>query len=1351
MKSLKRALCVCLTLAMLLSMLPLSVYAATDMKLTADTVSAKMTVGSQIRVNVTMSNNPGLTTGKVDVGFEKEKFKLVGIENKLQTITENYNGEENFPVTSGAYTLAWDNPTRIDNFTGNGIIATLVFEVLDAATVGDSVVQLSGADFANATANEVAAVCENGKVTLWAELGGYVGFDLEKPRKGGAPQVSVSGTNYTGAVTWTPDVTDGKFAAGTAYTAHVTLTAADNYKFPAGATATCEGGTVHNPVVSSSEDGKSVLTFDVAFPATDDKTLAGLSVTYTGGEKKHGDTIAQSELTVKATYDDKSKDDNFKGYTIGYVNGDTLKKGDTKFTVRCGNVSVEQTITAVKGLPLTADAFTFTAPDLTYDGTDKLNAIKCAVSKEGVGTVTYTVKQNGSKAEEARNAGAYTLYASASEGTVYETGDDIELGTVTIQPKSISGATITLGTQATYSGGEQDVVIESVKDGETSLTKDKDYTIESGGKATEVGNNTLVVRGTGNYTGRATETWSLLAKEVTITPDSNKSKTYGADDPGLTYTTSIDGETTLKESFNSAANGALLYTGTDVGEYAIKLGTLSAGNNFRLTLSSATVYFTITAKNVSELNVTAPDQNTVFGNGNFVEPVVKGVKNETLEGTLQYSITDTADGAAVVSNGSYDAATGSLAKLQKDKTVAVSYTFTPSSGNYTGTKTDSFNVTAKDIAFTVSGDDATVANTLTVKESPVYGDNWSSIVQKKPDVVITAMVGDQKDSDQSHFTLTATGMPNAGDQSYTLIYNGELNGTTYTDVTVVTDTVTVAPKTLTAADLTYSGSTTKVYDGSTAAPAGLTVSVRPASLVGSDFLTISGMAVYNSENVSEAKTIIFTPNAITSGNYALADTAKLTITGVGITPKPVTIDGAAVQSSKTYDGTTNANIDNTNCTVNGAVEGDTVCVDAEHASASYADENVGTGKAVKFSGFSLTGADAGNYELTAQPTTTANITAKTISITSVQVADKTYDGEPTATVKNVEYGGVVSGDQVYANITASFADKDAGASKVVNCNVTSWAGRDAGNYVFDNVLPSVTATIDQARLVGAPSFTKVTKSDTKLSAVTYDLSGVKGVNGEDVTFNFSWGDAAETTVEANKSYAWTITTTNTNYESPLTGSVVLYPVSTRYSDRVRKQAEEFEAEKRGELPDTDSETDSVTVDSFGDVRKSDYFYSAVEWAVESQITQGVSGSSFAPSSECSRAQTMTFLWRAMGEPQPQTLDTDVTDVMTSSYYFTPVLWAMEMGITTGAGDRRFAPNASVTRGQLVTFLYRLAGESGDAVNPFTDVPAGSYYEQAIAWAYANDITTGTGGTTFSPDAPCTRAQIVTFLYRYFNR
>ena len=109
--------------------------------------------------------------------------------------------------------------------------------------------------------------------------------------------------------------------------------------------------------------------------------------------------------------------------------------------------------------------------------------------------------------------------------------------------------------------------------------------------------------------------------------------------------------------------------------------------------------------------------------------------------------------------------------------------------------------------------------------------------------------------------------------------------------------------------------------------------------------------------------------------------------------------------------------------------------------------------------------------------------------------------------------------------------------------------------------------------------------------------------------------------------------------------------------------------------------------------------------------------------------------------------TAVKDPLDLLYLF----WSITTGITTGAGANRFAPDATVTRGQFVTFLYRLANASSDGVHPFTDVPAGSYYEKAIAWAYAEGITKGTGATTFSPDAPCTRAQIITFLYRYFNR
>ena len=505
---------------------------------------------------------------------------------------------------------------------------------------------------------------------------------------------------------------------------------------------------------------------------------------------------------------------------------------------------------------------------------------------------------------------------------------------------------------------------------------------------------------------------------------------------------------------------------------------------------------------------------------------------------------------------------------------------------------------------------------------------------------------------------------------------------------------------------------------------------------------------YDDKDVgSRTATLTLILTGADSGNYYLLDDAKYTVANAQITQKPVTIGGAAV-NSRAYDGTVNAryNISPAEYTVNGKVDGDIVNADSSDINASFADKNVGTGKTVTFSGFELEGADAGNYKLTAQPTTTADITPRTFAISSIKVADKTYDGDTYAKVEEVVYHNIVPGDEVYANIIARFDSINADENKSVAITAESWSGRDASNYTFDTTsIPTVTATIYKAQFVGEPTFDKVTKTGTTLGEFTktgVNAAVVRGVNDENVSYRFVWTDADDTVIEANKSYAWTLKSLNDNYED-LTGSIVLFPVSHSYSDQVKKQSEEYEAKKRGELPEDET--------GFRDVYEDDYFFDAVQWAAENGITGGVGNDRFGPNLDCSRGQTMTFLWRASGEPEPDSFSTDFTDVASGDYFYEAVLWAMEEGVTTGAGAGRFAPDATVTRGQFVTFLYRLANASSDGVHPFTDVPAGAYYEKAVAWAYAEGITTGTSGTTFSPDAPCTRAQIITFLYRYFNR
>lgn len=161
-----------------------------------------------------------------------------------------------------------------------------------------------------------------------------------------------------------------------------------------------------------------------------------------------------------------------------------------------------------------------------------------------------------------------------------------------------------------------------------------------------------------------------------------------------------------------------------------------------------------------------------------------------------------------------------------------------------------------------------------------------------------------------------------------------------------------------------------------------------------------------------------------------------------------------------------------------------------------------------------------------------------------------------------------------------------------------------------------------------------------------------------------------------------------------------------------------------------------------------YYYDAVLWASKNDITQGVGDGKFAPDNACKRAQVVTFLWRAMGSPEPTRSDCPFDDVAAGSYYYKAVLWAVENGITTGTSTTRFSPNATVTRGQFVTFLWRAEGKpSYTASNPFTDLTAGSYYYDAVLWAVENGITTGTSKVHFAPSKACVRGQVVTFLYR----
>ena len=618
-------------------------------------------------------------------------------------------------------------------------------------------------------------------------------------------------------------------------------------------------------------------------------------------------------------------------------------------------------------------------------------------------------------------------------------------------------------------------------------------------------------------------------------------------------------------------------------------------------------------------------------------------------------------------------------------------------GNYTGTVTKSFEIAKADISgATISDIDSPVGYTGTAYEPEVTVTfNGTELAL---DTDYTVAYTNNVNAGEATVTITGTGAHFKGSvEKHFTITAADLSGCTFAPIADVTYntkahtpevTVAISGRTL-EADKDYTVSYASNVNAGT-----VTVTVTgKGNFTGSANTTFTiakadlNLSVYT---ISSLCTETEVKTSTLPSNFFLADETE---TGFSIALTAAGGDAIFTQEPAVVDGENMITYQ-----LNGGTGEATFNVTVTPVSSNY---------------------KAGTYDLKIQAYDKTNVSNRIV----FESGSAVYTGSGIKYEKATIAGHSSGMRYTYAPDVATGATLDAaGLPLTVGTYTVTATYSDASSYGYK----TATFTITKATPAGTPAYTKIetsgkTLADTKLTVGTIRPAGT-----------IAWDLPLTTVLKDGKEYAWTFTPTDTHNYTTLTGKLIPYvDDGTDYIPGV-----------------INGNSGSF---NFHDVSRFDYFYDAVKWAAENGIASGTGRYTFSPDAVCTRAQTVTFLWRAAGSPMPRYRTCAFTDVDSRDYYYNAVLWAVEQGITTGLTATTFGPDVTVSRGQVATFLYRAASASKpNTFNPFTDVKTTAYNYDAILWAYDNRITTGTSDTTFSPDASCTRAQIVTFLYRYYQ-
>lgn len=1001
----KRILSVLLALAMVFTLVPVTVFAAPPYQVVTvdkDNVQA----GETVNVKVTLPE--GIETAgsfTVNLKFDTTLFEAVSFNypDSLNAINELTNKKvtveivTNDPTSAnsvGELTANASYPYNTMKVAGVTVIdATLKAKASGSAAFSFTTFEITRSE-SGSTVNlvQVSDLETPPSVTIPKAPITSVTFTLADPAKGVAlPSLNGLGSGYTGAVEWYKgDTATGAAVTGLAegdqvYTAKVTLAAdtsagenfADSVTVPTdytkvsndgtkliltrtfGATAGADslGGTVTidntNPKFDDTltanttgltygSETAGTLTYqwyrgDTAIPSATGKSYTTVAedvgktikvkvknsnnsgsvtsastaavVKADGPAKPTGlAVVSVTDTTITVTQNsawEYSKDNGITWQDNNVFTGLTANTTYSQIVARVKATGTHEASTACAAISVTtakaSATITIAAPGtIIYDG----SAVEVGSGKDlnytyggdGAVTVKWYANNGGSVGSALSgaptNAGTYWIGVSAAEGTSSAAVSEVTKK-FTISPRNISEVTVATIADQEYTGSPIKPTLTVTYNG-APLASGTDYTVEYTSNL-NVGTATATIKAkTGsNFTGEKAVTFKIKAKAITPVVTVTGSYKYTGEPITPTYTVKIisGGAVLPTDQYD-----AVVSNNTNAGNGNIKI-TAKANGNY--SFSEVNKTFTIAAKDVSGLTATISNQTTIKGVGEFVDPVIKGVKGEVLTGTLTYAY----DG---VSGKSHADVVNMLKGKNANDEVTLTYTFTPPAGNYTGTKTGSFEVTVKDIEFLVGTAPATVGNTLTVKSSPVYGDNWSDIVKIKSGVTITAKVGTATDTDQSHFTLRPTGKPSAGNnQTYELVYKGTINGTNYDNVVVVSGTVDVARKDVTATMI--AGIPAQTYTGSAIQPKPA-VTDGAALVEGTDFtysydantnvaaggkVTITGQGNYKGtadksftispKNISGATINLTSASLPYSGLEQTVSIASVTLTGWTIT------------------------------------------------------------------------------------------------------------------------------------------------------------------------------------------------------------------------------------------------------------------------------------------------------------------------------------------------------------------------------------------------------------------------------------------------------------------------------------